>query len=44
MMLGPRFGAYEYALYEYIGFFINTDSVDKEIRKHIILQSETSLK
>lgn len=43
MMLGPRFGPYEYALYEYIGFFLNTDTVNSEIRKHIVLQAETNL-
>lgn len=43
MMLGPRFAPYEYALYEYIGLFLNTDTVNSEIRKHIVLQAETNL-
>ena len=43
MLLGPRFAPYEYTLLEYLGFFLNTDKVPSDIRKHIILQMQSSI-
>jgi ABC-type transport system substrate-binding protein len=43
MLLGPRFGEYEYALQEYIGLFLHTDRLSNSIRKHLLLQSEAGL-
>ena len=43
MLLGPRYSWYEYAMYEYIGLFLNTDTIGNAIRKNIILQSASTL-
>ncbi len=43
MLLGPRFVSYEYAMYEYIGLFLNTDTVNTSIRRYVLLQSESWL-
>lgn len=43
MLLGPRFASYEYTLFEYLGLFLNTDRVRTDIRKHIILQMQSSI-
>ncbi len=43
MLLGPRFAPYEYTLLEYLWFFLNTDRVSSDVRKHIILQKQSSI-
>lgn len=43
MLLGPRFVPYEYAMYEYIGLFLNTDTINNAIRKYVLLQSQSGL-
>jgi hypothetical protein len=43
MLLGPRFEPYEYATYEYIGLFMNTDTINNAIRKHVYLQAKSGL-
>lgn len=43
MLLGPRYEPYEYAMYEYIGLFQNTDRISSIMRKYILLQSESGL-
>ncbi len=43
MLLGPRFLPYEYAMYEYIGLFLNTDTISTAIRRYVLLQSESWL-
>ncbi len=43
MLLGPRFDSYEYTMYEYLGLFLNTDTISNPIRKNILLQAESGL-
>lgn len=43
MLLGPRYVPYEYATYEYIGLFQNTDTIGNAVRKNIFLQAEATL-
>lgn len=43
LFLGPRFDAYEYALYEYIGLFANTDTLSTEMRRQLYGKIEETL-
>ncbi len=43
MLLGPRFVPYEYAMYEYIWLFLNTDTISNTVRKYVLLQSTSWL-
>lgn len=43
ILLGPRFSPYEYTLLEYLGLFLNTDKIPTNIRRHIILQMQSSI-
>lgn len=43
MLLGPRFDSYEYTMYEYLGLFLNTDTINNSVRKNILLQAESGL-
>lgn len=41
MLLGPRFREQEYTMQEYLGLFLNTDTLSNSIRKHLLLNAES---
>ena len=43
ILLGPRFWPYEYAMYEYIGAFLNTNTLPLDIRSHLLIQMRSGL-
>lgn len=43
LQLSPRFAPYEYTMQEYIGLFANTDTLDTQVRTHLMLQLQDSL-
>jgi ABC-type transport system substrate-binding protein len=43
MLLGPRFREQEYTMQEYLGLFLNTDTLSNSIRKHLLLNAESWL-
>lgn len=43
ILLWPRFREQEYTMQEYLGLFINTDSVSTSVRKHLLINAESWL-